>query len=109
MNRKSIIRRNRKEILRMGGKIETEVLNRDDEGRLYPKSQWGYCVRVRINGWHCSAPDRNWYDAWKAALDVSKWAAEQEPFSEASDGGKNDGDGSGAEEKPSGIADSGRD
>lgn len=74
MNRKSIMRRNRKEIMKLGKIIETEVLKRDDDGMVYPKKEWGYCIRAEVNGWKISAPDRNWYGAYQGCLEAARCA-----------------------------------
>ncbi len=79
MNRKSIMRRNRKEIMRLGRIIETEVLKRDEDGKICPKEEWGYCVRAEVNGWRISSPDRNWYEAYVGCLEAARCAAEIGP------------------------------
>lgn len=49
--RTRIIRRNRKEIMKLGKITRVEVLNKDDDGSiLYPKNRLGYCVELEVNG-----------------------------------------------------------
>lgn len=79
--RTRIIRRNRKEIMKLGKITRVEVLNKDDDGSiLYPKNRWGYCVELEVNGHRITAPNDNWYMAWKGALDAARWASEQPQF-----------------------------
>ena len=77
MNRKSIIRRNRKKLMRLGEITEEIVLSRDDDGVKYPKKEWGYSVHCKVNGWTICAPDRNKYEAFKGALEAAEWATER--------------------------------
>lgn len=81
MNRKRKIRQMRKNLMRLGTIIREEVLNKDDNGNLYPKKEWGYCVEAVVNGWTVTAPDDSWYEAYKGCLWASKWAAQQPPRS----------------------------
>ena len=78
--RKRIARRIRKNIMRLGKITREEVLNRDDDGKLYPKKECGYCVEATVNGYKLSAPDDSWYEAYKGCYFMAKWASEQEPF-----------------------------
>lgn len=76
--RKRIIRRLRKNLMRMGKIIKEEVLNKDDDGSIISdKKEWGYCVEAKVNGWHISAPDVSWYGAYKGAYWGAKWAMKQ--------------------------------
>ncbi len=80
MNRKSVIRARRKEIMRLGKIVKEEILNRDDDGNLYPKKEWGYAVNAIVNGRSIYAADRNRFEAMYSCYDGAKWAAKQEPF-----------------------------
>ena len=77
-----MIRKMRKEIMRLthGKPPVARVLNRDDDGKLYPKKEWGCCLEVAVNGYRICAPDDNWYEAYKACLDCARLAATWEPF-----------------------------
>lgn len=78
--RKRIIRRIRKNIMRLGKITCEEVLCRDDSETMLPKKEWGYCVRAIVNGYRISAPDDSWYEAYKGCYFAAKWASEQKPF-----------------------------
>lgn len=78
--RKRIARRIRKNIMRLGKITEERVLNRDDDGRLYPRKEWGYCIEAIVNNYRITAPDDSWYEAYKGCYFAAKWASEQEPF-----------------------------
>lgn len=78
--RKRIARRIRKNIMRLGIITEEKVLNRDEDGKLYPKKEWGYTVHAVVNGYRISAPDDSWYEAYKGCYFAARWASEQEPF-----------------------------
>lgn len=77
MNHKSIIRRNKHIIRRLGGEIREEVISRDDDGTAYARKC--YCVNVEINGWTVSAPDRSFYDAYQGAVEAVKSVIGKEP------------------------------
>ena len=66
--------------MRFGKITREEILNRDDDGKLLPKKEWGYCVEAIVNGYQITAPDDSWYGAYQGCLEAAKWAAEQEPF-----------------------------
>ena len=78
--RKRIARRIRKNIMRLGKIIEERVLNRDEDGKLCPKKEWGYTVHAIVNGYKIYAPDDSWYQAYKGCYEAAKWASEQESF-----------------------------
>ena len=88
MNRKSIIRRMRKNVMRNAIIVREEILNRDDDGKLYPKKEWGYCVEVIANGWLITAPDDNRYESYKGVTEAIEWALEQQPGSWIMENGK---------------------
>ena len=78
--RTRMIRRMRKEIMKLGTITKVEVLNRDDEGNKYPKNEWGYCVEAKVNGCTIASPDNSWYGAYQGALEAARWASEQEEY-----------------------------
>ena len=80
MNRKSKIREMRKSIMRVGKVTRTELLNRDNDGKLYPKKQQGYAIEVEINGYKICAYGNNEYDAWKGAMACKEVALERPHF-----------------------------
>lgn len=80
MNRKRKTRQIRKNLMRMGQITWVKVLNRDDDGKIYPKREWGYCVKISVNGYSITGADDSWYDAYKGALEAAKWAAEQTEY-----------------------------
>ena len=82
MNRKRKIRHLRKNIMKLGKITRIEVLKEDD-GIIWPKKDWGYCVECVVNGYKITAPDDSWYQAYKGAYEAASWASEQEPFKEA--------------------------
>ena len=77
--RKQMIRKFRKNIMKLGKITKVEVLNRDDDGNKYPKKEWGYFVEAIVNGWKICSPDRNWYESYKACADMARYAMEYEP------------------------------
>lgn len=77
--RTRMIRRMRKEIMRKGRIIRIEVLKEND-GILWPKKEWGCSVECEVNGYRITAPDRNWYEAWKGALFCARSAEEMEAY-----------------------------
>lgn len=78
--RKRIIRRLRKNLMRLGTITREEILNKEDDGSIVlDKKEWGYCVECEVNGWHISAPDDSWYEAYKGAYWCAKWAMKQPP------------------------------
>lgn len=80
MNRKRRAQQLRKNIMKLGTIVQEEILNKDDDGTIWPdKRDWGYCVRAVVNGWHISAPDDCWYEAYKGCLEAAKWAMDQKP------------------------------
>lgn len=79
MNRKRKIRQIRKNIMRLGKITRAEVLNKDDDGKLYPKKEWGYCVGALVNGYTITAYDDSWYEAYKGCLWCAELAAKQCP------------------------------
>lgn len=64
--------------MRLGKITEERVLNRDDDGKLYPKKEWGYTVHAIVNGYSIYAPDDSRYDAYKGCYEAAKWASEQQ-------------------------------
>ena len=78
--RKRIIRRIRKNIMRLGKITREEVLCRDDSESLLPKKEWGYTVHATVNGYRICAPDDSWLGAYRGCYEAAKWASEQEPF-----------------------------
>jgi len=80
MNRKSVTRARRKEIMRLGRITEERWLSRDDDGTKYPKKDRGYTVHAEVNGYSIIAPDYNRFEAFKGMLEAARWAAEQKPF-----------------------------
>ena len=78
--RKRIMRRVRKNIMRLGTITREEILNKDDDGNIEPdKKKWGYCVEAIVNGWKITAPDDSWYEAYKGCLEAAKATMEMEP------------------------------
>jgi len=77
--RKRIIRRMRKEIMRLGTIISVEALKRDDDGTLCPKKDRGAYVEAIVNGWRICSADNNWYMAYKGCLEAAKMCAKKEP------------------------------
>ena len=76
MNRKSIIRARRKEIMKLGKITEERHLSRDDDGNKIPKRERGYTVHAIVGDWSIYAPDHSKFEAFKGMLDAAKWAAE---------------------------------
>ena len=68
--------------MKLGTITKIKVLNRDDDGNLYPKKEWGYCVETKVNGHSIVSPDNTWYGAYQGAYEAAKWAASVEPFSQ---------------------------
>lgn len=80
MNRKRRACQLRKNIMRLGTIIREEVLNKDEDGNIEPdKKEWGYRVEAIVNGWHITAPDDSWYEAYKGCLECAEWAMTQKP------------------------------
>ena len=76
-----LIRRWRKEILRCGTITRTEILNKDEDGAVYPdRREWGYVVECNVNGYSIGSYGQNWYEAWQGAAYSARWAVEQPPF-----------------------------
>ena len=71
------LRKMRKNVMRMATRIEEVVLNRDDDGTLWPKKDRGVSVHAIVNGWSIAAPDKTWYEAYKGCLECAKWAMTQ--------------------------------
>ena len=71
--RTRVTRKRRKNILRVADKVDEELLNRDDDGNLWPKEEWGYSVRFTAFGHNVCCPDRNRFDAWQGANECLKW------------------------------------
>ena len=65
--------------MRMGTITEELVYKRDDDGTLWSKKDWGCSVHCVVNGWSISSADRDWYGAYKGAIEGAKVALEQEP------------------------------
>lgn len=80
--RTRVIRKRRKEILRHCTDFKEEALNRDDDGMLFPKKDRGYCVEFKVNGFGCSCPDRNRFEAMYAAVDCARWLAKKDVVKE---------------------------
>lgn len=79
MNRKSVTRARRKEILRLGTIAWEGWLTRDEDGTRWPRKDWGYSIHADINGWHIAAPDRNPFEAYKTCLECAKMCTERTP------------------------------
>ena len=80
MNRKSVTRKRRKELMKLGRITREKSLSRDDDGTKLPKEHRCYCVEVLINGWHLCTPENNKFNAFKYALEFGRWQAEQPPY-----------------------------
>ena len=82
MNRKSVMRKRRKDLLRWSkGEYKESVLNLDMDDKIIPdRKQWGYCVECNVNGYSIGAPDRTRFEAIYAAWDCAKWALTQPNF-----------------------------
>ena len=80
--RTRMIRRMRKNIMRLGKITKIETLNRDDDGHLYPKREWEYSVKATVNGYRICSPNDNWYGAYQGCLECARWCSEQPPFEE---------------------------
>ena len=66
--KKRLTRKWRKNVFRYGTDVEEEILNKNDDGTIWPdKKDWGYCVRFKCNGWSVSCPDDSWYSAYQGA------------------------------------------
>lgn len=78
--RKRIIRRIRKNVMRLGKITRVKALNRDDDGTKWPKKDCGYVVDCIVNGWRITSVDDSWYGAWQGALECAKWASEKPSF-----------------------------
>ena len=61
----------RKMLMRIAKITRVEVLNRDDDGILYPKKEWGYTVNFELCGKVGLCPDSNWYNAYKTAYETA--------------------------------------
>lgn len=88
MNRKNKTRQLRKNIMRHATIVREEILNHDDDGTIYPKKEWGYCIEVIANGWLITAPDDSWYEAYKGLTEAVDWALKQRPGSWVLENGK---------------------
>ena len=75
--RTKMIRKWRKNVLRNGENVKARILNTDDDGTIWPKEEWGYCINFNCNGYHCSCPDDSWYSAWQAANMLVKVCLEE--------------------------------
>lgn len=82
MNRKRKADQLRKALIKISTDFKEVSLNRDDDGTLLPKKHRGYNVRVTINGYRLYCPDKNRYEAYKAAYDAAKWLMTEPLFDE---------------------------
>ena len=62
--------------------LTEKVLNKDDDGTILPRKEWGYCVNAVINGYRISSPDDSWYLAWQGMNACVKWAISQPHFND---------------------------
>jgi len=80
VNRKSVTRARRKEIMRLGTITWEGWLNSDEDGSpKLPRKEWGYSVHADVNGWHIAAPDHNPFEAYKACLECARMCMEKRP------------------------------
>ena len=80
MNRKSVTRARRKEIMRLGTITWEGWLNSYEDGSpKLPRKEWGYSVHADVNGWHIYAPDHNPFEAYKACLECARMCMEKRP------------------------------
>lgn len=80
--KKKMIRKWRKNVYRHATKVTEKVLNKDDDGTILPRKEWGYCVNAVINGYRISSPDDSWYLAWQGMNACAKWAISQPHFND---------------------------
>ena len=73
--RKRMMRRIRKNIMKLGKITSVHSYTRDEEGNKLPKNQRGYSVHAFVNGWNISAPDHTLYESYKGCLLCAKLAA----------------------------------
>ena len=79
MNRKSVTRARRKTLMRIGDIIREEALNRDDDGKLYPKKDRGYCIEIVVNGWRICSYDDSRFGAFQGAVEAAVYSVDK-PF-----------------------------
>ena len=87
MNRKSVLRKRRKDLIRWSnGTFKEYVLNLDEDDEIIPdRKEWGYHVEATVNGWRICAPDRNRWEAIYAAWDCAKWCLNRPPQKSVAD------------------------
>lgn len=82
MNRKSVTRGRRKNLLRLGTDFKEEPLVRFDDGTKMPKRMRGYWVEVTVESFKIYVSDRSRFNAMQAAWECAKWATTQIPKGE---------------------------
>ncbi len=79
MNRKSVTRARRKEIMRLGVITFEGWLTRDDDGNRWPRKDWGYSIHANINGFRIITPDCNPFEAYKSCLETARMCMKMNP------------------------------
>ena len=77
-----MLRKWRKNVLRLGNDVKRiEILNKDDDGNVDPdKSNWGYHIKMIVNGFTIDSYGNNWYEVFQGADSCRRWALQREPF-----------------------------
>lgn len=75
--RKRMIRKFRKNVMRLGTIHKVEVYKTDEDGKLLPKKHWSYCIDYESNGKYICSIGHSLYSVWQGADKAVKWANEE--------------------------------
>lgn len=79
--KKRVIRKWRKNVFRYCTDVKEEILNKDDNGVIWPdKKDWGYAVDFECNGHSCSCADDSWYGVYKGAQSMIRYCQNNPPI-----------------------------
>lgn len=76
--RKRMMRRIRKNLMKLGKITSVIAYAKDEKGNKLPKNERGYSVNALVNGWSISAPDDSLYESYKGCLYCAKLAVQGE-------------------------------